>query len=214
LPFTTGGPRCHDLALQAGQNGSPVTICIEAKADESFGDTVAMELKNAIDQLEKWKEKQKEKQSQGQKVRQATTKFPNRLDWLTRSVLGLPAFEDDKLLKVSDSVAELPYQLLSAIAGTLLEAEHKMACKAVLVIHELRTIRTKDVNLDANATALNHFLRLLLSANKAGASENFELESGYMIGPILITDRHVEGPIKIPYHIPLFIGKIRTVLLA
>jgi len=84
----------------------------------------------------------------------------------------------------------------------------------VLVIHEFRTIKTEDVNLDANAAALNHFLRLFLSANNAAVNEDFELESGQIIGPILITDRSVEGPIKIPYHIPLFIGKIRTDRLA
>lgn len=66
---------------------------------------------------------------------------------------------------------------------------------------------------DANANALSHFLRLLLSATKADVGEDFELERGQMIGPILITDRSVEGPIKIPHHIPLFIGKTRTDLL-
>lgn len=66
---------------------------------------------------------------------------------------------------------------------------------------------------DANANALSHFLRLLLSANKADVGEDFELERGQMIGPILITDRSVEGPIKIPHHIPLFIGKTKTDLL-
>ena len=140
--------------------------------------------------------------------------FPRRLGWLTRSLLGLRAFEDDKLIVISPAVAELPYQLLSAIAGTLIEAELQKACKAVLVIHEFRTVKTKDANLDANANALNHFLRLLLSANNAGVSENFELKNGHICGPILIADRQVQGPIQLPYHILLFIGKMRTDLLA
>src|SRR5208283_2009250 len=116
LPFTKGGPRCHDLALQAGQNGSAVTICIEAKADESFGGTVAKELIKA----ERGAEARRREQAKMtvKTKRQARTMFPKRLDWLTRSLLGLPAFKDDKLIVISPAVAELPYQLLSAIAGT------------------------------------------------------------------------------------------------
>jgi len=210
LPFTSRGPRCHDLALQAEQNGSPVIVCIEAKADEPFGGTVAMELINARRRVERRKEKEKKRQKQ----RPINTKFPNRLDWLTRSLLGLPAFKDDKLIAVSTAVAELPYQLLSAIGGTLLEAEHQNACKAVLAFHEFRTTKTKDANLEANANALNRFLRLLLSANGVDVGEDFELKSGHMIGPILITGRSVAASVKIPNSIPLFVGKIRTDLLS
>lgn len=177
-----------------------MTICIEAKADESFGGTVAKELKKARDRVAAKK--------------QSETRFPERLDWLTRSVLGVPAFEDDKLIEVSTVVAELPYQLLSAIGGTLLEADRQNTCKAVFIVHEFRTVKTKDANLDANANALNRFLRIFLSANKVGVSETIELECGKIIGPIHITDRAIVGPIRIPYHIPLFIGKIRTDMLA
>ena len=79
---------------------------------------------------------------------------------------------------------------------------------------EFRTIKTEDANLDANAKALNRFLRVLLLANRAGVSESFELKCGHIIGPICITERAVAGPIRIPYHIPLFLGKIITDLLA
>lgn len=72
LPFGNRGPRCHDLALRAEQDGCAVTVCIEAKADESFGGTVAKELINAR--------------------KRPVTRFPERLDWLTRSLLGLQAF--------------------------------------------------------------------------------------------------------------------------
>src|SRR5262249_4451510 len=116
LPFSVGGPRCHDLALRAKQDGQDVTICIEAKADESFGGTVAEELSKARKRVEDGK--------------QTRTRFPNRVDWLTRSLLGLPAFKDEQLELLSDAVAELPYQLLAAIAGTLLEADLQQAGKA------------------------------------------------------------------------------------
>lgn len=192
LPFGVRGPRCHDLALHAEQDSRVVTVCIEAKADESFGGTVSKELMKAR--------------------KRPVTRFPERVDWLTRSLLGLPAFEDDQRLVLSTAIAELPYQLLSAIGGTLLEAENRKASKAIFVVHEFRTSETKDVNLDANANALNRFLGLLLTANK-GVGENFKLESGHIVGPISITDYPVAGANRIPRDIPLFIGKIRTDLL-
>lgn len=114
---------------------------------------------------------------------------------------------------LSPDVADLPYQLLSAIGGALIEAENRHASKTIFVVHEFRTVATEDANLDANADALNRFLGLLLSANQ-GVVENFKLERGHIIGPISITDRPVPGADKIPHHIPLFIGKIRTDLLA
>jgi hypothetical protein len=40
LPFSNRGARCHDLALRAERDGCAVTICVEAKADESFGGSV------------------------------------------------------------------------------------------------------------------------------------------------------------------------------
>jgi len=61
-PLSSRGPRCHDLALQAEQDGCAVTVCIEAKADESFGGTVAEELRKA--------------------KRRPVTKFPERLTGL------------------------------------------------------------------------------------------------------------------------------------
>ncbi len=142
-PLGSRGPRCHDLALKAEQAGWDVTVCIEAKADESFGGTVAEELRKA--------------------ERRPVTNFPQRIEWLTRSLLGLPAFKDDQL---SDVVAKLPYQLLCAIGGTLLEAKLQRASKAVFLVHEFRTMATVDAKLDANANALNQFLRFLCLRTK------------------------------------------------
>jgi hypothetical protein len=160
LPFSNRGPRSHDLALFGLQDGGAVTVCVEAKADESFGGTVATEVLKAKNR--------------------SVTNFP-RLDWLTRSLLGISAFQDDQLLMLSEDVAELPYQLLSAIAGTLLEAKHRNARKAVFVVHEFRTDSTKDAKLATNAFALNDFLRCLLSANKAQL-DDFELDCGQIAG--------------------------------
>lgn len=196
LPFGSRGPRCHDLALHAEQDGRAVTICIEAKADESFGGTITRELSAA--------RKRAAKREGGH------TRFPERLDRLTCSLLGLRAFQDDQHQLLAKVVADLPYQLLPAIAGTLLEAGHRKASKAVFVVHEFRTRKTTNANLDTNADALNRFLRVFMSANGARAGANFALENGHIVGPILVTPRLVSGTDKIPCDIPLFIGKIRT----
>ena len=192
LPFGARGPRCHDLVLHGEQDGCTVTVCIEAKADESFGGTVAEELRKAR--------------------KRPVTRFPERLDWLTRSLLGLPAFEDHQFLVLSDAVANLPYQLLSAIGGTLLEAKLRRASKAVFIIHEFRTTSTADAKMDDNAKALNGFLHLLQSTNH-GRGDELELASGHIVGPISIAACLVAAT-KIPCDIPLFIGKIRTDRLA
>ncbi len=186
LPPGTHGPRCHDLALFAEQGQSAVTICVEAKADEPFGATVADELRNA--------------------EKRPVTTFPKRLDWLTRSLLGLPAFNGEGHKTVSDQIRNLPYQLLTATAGTLLEAELRRSTKAILVIHEFRTSKTDDVKMERNARELNRFLRLLLQQNGA-ADESFQLRCGELIGPLPLP---VEEVRKLPYQISLFIGKIRT----
>ena len=194
LPFSNGGPRSHDLVLRATRNGSVMTICIEAKADESFGGTVAEELGKARRRAERGGRR---------------TRFPERLDWLTRSLLGISAFADDERLILSDVISELPYQLLSAIGGTLLEAQLQNATIAIFVVHVFRTSKTSDVKLEANEVALNSFLFLLQERN-GGSGENNQLHDGHIIGSISIIERPTKGDVKMPCHVPLFIGKIRT----
>src|ERR1700733_145678 len=190
LPFANRGPRCHDLALKADQGDSGVTVCIEAKADETFGGTVEVELLNARNRTPK-------------------TKFPDRLDWLTRSLLGLRAFDGDNGIVLSDLISGLPYQLFSAISGTLLEAELQKSTKAVLVVHEFRTALTTDAKMEANGSILDHFLRLFLARNRAPC-ENFCLRRGQLFGPVSILERSLPGTRQMPCDIPFFIGKIRT----
>jgi hypothetical protein len=197
LPFGNGGPRCHDLALRAEQNGLAATICIEAKADEPFGGSVREELRKARASAKK---------------RSTNTKFPERLDWLARSLLGLPAFMNDSRTLLSEIIAELPYQLFAAIAGTLLESESDKAVKAVFIVHEFRTALTTDAKMEINSQALDRFLSLLVARN-GGTNDNFHLELDRLFGPISISKRLVVGQRQMPCLIPLFVGKIRTVCI-
>jgi len=189
LPPGPSGPRCHDLVLLAEQGDSTSTICVEAKADEPFGGTLAEELQKAR--------------------KRPSTRFPERLDWLTRSLLGLPAFSDEGHETLSNQIRGLPYQLFAAIAGTLLEAEFRRSTKAVLVIHEFRTEKTEDRKIEHNARELESFLRFLLQQNGA-IDDNFKLRYGQLIGPLPFIERDVTGVRKMPHGIPLFVGKIRT----
>ncbi len=189
LPFGNRGPRCHDLALVAEDKHSAALISIEAKADESFGGTVTEELRKAR--------------------KRPVTRFPERLDWLTRSILGVPAFDDDQRINLSTLIASLPYQLFAAIAGTLLEAERHGAYKAVFVVHEFRTPLTTDAKMNVNSEALDRFLRLVLQKNGA-ADQKFALHRDQLVGPVPIVKREFAAVREMPCHVPLYIGKIRT----
>jgi hypothetical protein len=116
----------------------------------------------------------------GRAQRRSGTKFPERLDWLTRSLLGVPAFIDGEHSVLSELVSTLPYQLLSGIGGTLLEAQLQKATVAIFLIHEFRTTATADTKLVCNANTLSGFLRLVNEANK-GSDQDLQLAPGRMI---------------------------------
>jgi hypothetical protein len=193
LPFGDRAPRCHDLMLLGERHGGVTAICVEAKADEPFGRTVAEELREA-------------RKRQG-------TRFPERLDWLTGSLLGIPAFRNAERLELLDAVADLRYQLFTAVAGTLIEAQARQATTAILLIHEFRTQATDDANLRDNAEALNRFLSLFYQQN-GGPDEPVCLVPGEMLGPISVVKRPIAGLPEVASDIPLFVGKIRTDRLA
>jgi hypothetical protein len=190
LPFGNRGPRCHDLALIGGRNGSTVAISVEAKADEPFGGTITDELRRA-------------------RKRTAETRFPGRLKWLTHSLFGIPAFSDADEMCVSPVFAERPYQLFTAVAGALLEAELLGAASCILAVHEFRTPLTTEENMQRNGRELDSFMRLLLERN-SGADTEFPLECGRLAGPLLLLERTLDGVRPLPHRIPLFVGKVRT----
>jgi len=102
LPSATRGHAATIWRLQAEQEGRVVTICIEAKADESFGGTITRELSNA--------------KKKGGNAKGGHTRFPERLEWLVTHCWGFVRLTDGQVL--AEVVADLPYQLLPAIAGT------------------------------------------------------------------------------------------------
>lgn len=119
------GPRNHDLVAHGElPNGERVIVCVEAKAGESFGATVAQQTAAAT--------RAKANADQAGK----TSNAQDRLTGLLERFVGYPAAEQ--------RVQELRYQLLTALAGTLSEAEEAAALHAVLMIHEFLTDQRPD----------------------------------------------------------------------
>ena len=135
-----GNVRNHDLLVK-GHNGAGerVVICVEAKAGEALGATVAEQAKGAKEA----------------KRKNPRSNASARLEDLVRRFCGTGA--DDP------RVAQLRYQLLTAWAGTVADA--RGADHAALVVHEFRTDERPDDKTSSNAAELARFGQLALSAD-------------------------------------------------
>ena len=135
LPVAGEG-RNHDLYLLGSVGTQTVTICIEAKADEPFGDTISHAIQKA-------------------RKRKPSTGMPARARQLITILMG----------RDSDPEAEpwstLRYQLLTGIAGTVLQAGHDAATIALFIVHEFITSKTNDSLHALNTGDLSSFLRVL-----------------------------------------------------
>jgi hypothetical protein len=114
------GPRNHDLVVRGElPNGERVVVCVEAKAGEDFGATVKQQTAAAKRALTKAEKDGK------------TSNAPERLSGLLERFVANPPSEQ--------RVQDMRYQLLTALSGTLFEAETQGAQHAVLMIHEFLT---------------------------------------------------------------------------
>jgi len=127
-----GNVRNHDLLLHAvAADGQRVVVCVEAKAGEPLGATVAEQAQNA----------------QKARVANPESNASARLAGLHKRFCRYP-IEDHR-------VAQLRYQLLTAWAGTVVEAAD--AAHAVLVLHEFRTDQRPEDKAAANGAELARF---------------------------------------------------------
>ena len=130
-----GEGRNHDLWLLGRTQNESVTICLEAKADEPFGnDTVAEYRKAALHRIE-----------QGE-----STRVPERIDALL-GIIGKPP----------SNWESVRYQLLTAICGTVLQAKQDLSSLAVFVVHEFQTEKTTADNLRRNSEHYERFLTVI-----------------------------------------------------
>ncbi len=128
-----GEPRNTDVVIIGSAPIGPVTLSIEAKADEPFGDYVGDVLADAMDRL-----------AHGERT-EVTTRVQGLLQLLPTRLPRAP------------KAGGLRYQLLTALAGALTFARENVAA-AVLLVHEFHTSKTRAELRDANAADLNRFV--------------------------------------------------------
>ena len=153
-----GEPRNTDLLVVARDQHGEYVIGVEGKADEPFAETVADTLSAALER---------------------TLQNPNsngiaRVEQLARALFGGEPFPG------CAKVGDLRYQLLTASAGILCEAERRDLNRALLLVHEFITAKTDDKLRQRNAADLNAYLKRL----SRGAV--MSLREGEIGGPIFV----------------------------
>jgi hypothetical protein len=149
------GPRHHDLLVIASSRAGRVVLGVEGKADETFGDPLDGHVAKAL-------------------KRSPSSGAPKRVDRLTQAFFGAT-------LGAAASLGAIPYQLLSALAGTLVDAREQDAVEAVVLVHEFRTGRTSDYLQARNAAALDASLaRIHPAATRSGD------ESAWITEPVTV----------------------------
>ena len=127
----SGEQRNHDLMIEGMVGDKKAVVCIEAKADESFGKIAGPYADSA---------------------RQANvrSKVPDRLELICHKLFG----------SLSPEAREIRYQLLTGAAGTLAEAIEQNADLAIFVVHEFIGVTDPD-KVKVNSDDLNRFVQLL-----------------------------------------------------
>ncbi len=164
-----GEPPNIDVLLIGHDTDGPVVAAIEAKADEPFGYTVARTLAAAERRLAK----------------NPRSKGVARLQQLTAAILGVKP----------ETVTDVRYQLLTATAAVVAEADRWSAERAVLIVHEFVTDETTDARHLANASDLDAFVSLL-SRGVVGS-----VPAGALVGPFTLPGGAAARPIR------LYVGK-------
>jgi hypothetical protein len=122
------------------------------------------------------------------KADKPSSNLPRRVEELSQALFG------------EKSTGDLRYQLLHGVAGALIEAKLRKADYAIFLVHEFHSNHVKHKNLERNREDLNRFVSRLM-----GMQTN--IEPNELVGPIT-----VPGGVYVPDEIPLYIGKVVTVL--
>lgn len=165
LPMPGEG-RNHDLLMIGKANGKDVLLAIEGKVDETMGPAVG----------KYWRKSKKTSRSRGWR----------RVDSLLKSAFGGTAVATAK------PWSELPYQMLTAIVGTALEADKRNCALGVLCIHEHLTESAKPRSVERNERQFQAFLNALGQRSVA---------AGQLYGPF---DINVGDPTK---NVSVLVGK-------
>jgi len=157
LPFDKlrGEPRNTDLLVHSRDAHGDFLIAVEAKADESFGETVADALANAVER----------------RLANPRSRGVQRVEQLATALFG-PRREGEVAL------GRLRYQLLTGVAGAVAAAARIGNHRVVFLVQEFRTADTTDEKHASNAQDLNAFLHRLSHGSDP------KVESGRVYGPI------------------------------
>lgn len=168
-----GGPANIDVLVSGRDERGQFVLAIEAKADESFGPLVSSALADALDR----------------KLKSPSSRGLARIEELARSLLGAAQ-------KGQPNLEKIRYQLLTASAAALCQAKQVGATRAVVMVHEFKTPRTKQENHARNGQDLVRFLKRL------GVDDAERVSAGELMGPIT-----VPGGGRFENPPPLYIGK-------
>jgi hypothetical protein len=160
-----GNVRNTDLLVTAQDAKGPFVIAIEAKADETFSETVANALAASLER----------------KLKYGTSDGVPRIEQLAAALFGPKQ-------KGECSLGHLRYQLLTASAGALAYASEHGFDRVVLFVEEFVTDLTLDSNHRSNAKDLNRFLHRI----SHGVIQT--LEPGRLRGPITVPGRPLFDP--------------------
>jgi len=152
-----GEGRNHDLWLKGSVADRSVTVCVEAKADEPFGEPIGPYVEAAVEKTGRL----------GQR-----SGLPERVDTLLKMIFGAGA--SSGVLPWSG----LRYQLLTGVAGTAIQAAIDDSSVGVFLIHEFLTETVdREQKVPENAAAFAGFIKAL------SPSSEIEVTSGRLYGP-------------------------------
>lgn len=160
LPFDgfAGEPRNSDLVVIANDSIGAYVLAVEAKADEPYGDKVAVTFAAALER----------------RIDNPRSNGVARLEGLA-SMLLQPRIPD------SPKATDLRYQLLTACAGAVAEAARRKIPRAVMLVHEFITPLTTNANHERNAVDLQNFL------SRVTGTAHEKIIDGRLYGPFAIS---------------------------
>jgi hypothetical protein len=166
-----GEHRNCDLVVLCNVGAKRMVINVEAKADEPFGDLIG--------------EYFDRKAGSGSNV-------PARIRQLSLALFGR---EPD------EAIRKLRYQLLHAVAATLIEAAANRAELGLFLVHEFRCTSLDSKKLTQNGTDWENFVHAFPELGTA------RIEKRQILGPV-----SVPGGGRVPHSVSLHLGKLVTEL--
>lgn len=171
-PHGAKGPRNHDMWLRGQSAGGLVGIGLEAKADESFDEVIGEKYRTAL-------------RKRGAK---SSTRTPERFAAVTSLALGREVGAAEL------TECPLRYQLITGVAGTLLQSAREKRDIAAFVVYELASAITEERKRALNGRDYDAFARALPAAPTTASG---------LIGPIRYTANHV-----LPRDVEFWLGKV------